>query len=38
MSYRSSSFRHGEAAFEAVIENHLLNHGYVKITDKCDSN
>jgi type I restriction enzyme R subunit len=30
--------RYGEAAFETVIENHLLNHGYVKITDKFDRN
>ena len=28
--------RYGETAFESVIENHFLNHGYVKITDKFD--
>jgi type I restriction enzyme R subunit len=28
--------RYGETAFESVIENHLLSHGYVKITDKFD--
>jgi len=28
--------RHGETAFESAIENHLLSHGYVKITDKFD--
>ncbi|MEJ1930699.1 type I restriction endonuclease [Nostoc sp. NIES-2111] len=28
--------RYGETVFENVIENYLLNHGYVKITDKVD--
>lgn len=36
MSYSSSSLRYGEIAFESVIENHFLDHGYVKITDKFD--
>lgn len=27
---------YGETAFESVIENHLLNYGYVKVTDKFD--
>lgn len=28
--------RYGETAFESVIENHLLSHGYVNVTDKFD--
>jgi len=28
--------RHSETAFESVIENHLLTHGYTKVTDKFD--
>ncbi|KAM3113169.1 hypothetical protein [Phormidesmis sp. 146-33] len=31
-----SQARHSEAAFESVIENHLLTHGYIQVKSRFD--
>ncbi len=36
MTSNSSASRHSEAAFESVIEDHLLAHGYVRVNSQFD--
>ncbi len=37
MNAKFSPFRHSETAFESVIEDQLLEHGYLKVTSQFDS-